>query len=199
MQGTWFKSNICERVWLRLIGYSKGQFRRGHFILPVVFLLFFLLSCKKEKPLVYNFPVNSLARTIAKFNIKLDNKVSYDGLGSIRIDCEDTTTAYLFVLRDIPVERPKLVWEVYCKSKDLKGKAFLEIGVQIPGKYGKGVETFLHCSRDSLCGTTDWEKMEVEFLVMEKRKVDIAQLNMIVEGSGTVWIDQVRLTVLPIR
>ncbi len=177
--------------------FSLSKFEQKVSILPLSCLLIFLVGCNKEKPLLFDFPVNSLNRVISKYNLKLDNEISYDGLGSIRIDLEDTATAYLFILRDIPVRRANLVWEAYCKSKDLKGEAFLEIGVQISGKYGEESEAFLHRSKDILSGTTNWQRLKVEFLITKNRKIDIVQLNLVVLGKGSVWIDQVKLSVLP--
>jgi len=176
-----------------------SRFKKRIYLFSLSFLLISIVGCGKKKPLIYNFPVNSLNRVISKFNLKLDNEVSYDGLSSIRVDSKDTTTAYIFVLYDIPVKRAKLTWEAYCKSEDLKGKAFLEMGVQISKKYRKELESYLHQSKDFLRGTTNWQKIKVEFLVLENLKVDVVQLNLIIEGEGTVWIDQVRFTVLPIR
>ena len=176
-----------------------SRFKKRIYLFSLSFLFISIVGCGKKKPLIYNFQVNSLNRVISKFNLKLDDEVSYDGLGSIRVDSKDTTTAYIFVLYDIPVKRAKLTWEAYCKSEDLKGKAFLEMGVQISKKYRKELESYLHQSKDFLRGTTNWQKIKVEFLVLENLKVDVVQLNLIIEGEGTVWIDQVRLTVLPIR
>lgn len=169
-----------------------SRFKKRIYLFSLSFLLISIVGCGKKKPLIYNFPVNSLNRVISKFNLKLDNEVSYDGLGSIRVDSKDTTTAYIFVLYDIPVKRAKLTWEAYCKSEDLKGEAFLEMGVQISKKYRKELESYLHQSKDFLRGTTNWQKIKVEFLVLENLKVDVVQLNLIIEGEGTVWIDQVR-------
>jgi len=167
-------------------------------ILLIHLLLLSLTGCKKQKPLIVDFPINSLNRVMSKYNLKMDNEISYDGLGSIRVESEDTTTAYLFVLRDIPVKRAKIVWEAYCKSKDLKGEAFLEMGVQIQRNHGKDIETFLNRSEDDISGTTDWQKIEVEFMVLDN-KVNVVQLNLIIEGVGTIWIDQVRFTATPIK
>ncbi len=73
------------------------------------------------------------------------------------------------------------------------------MGVQISKKYRKERESYLRQSKDFLRGTTNWQKIKIEFLVLENLKVDVVQLNLLIEGEGTVWIDQVRFTVLPIR
>jgi hypothetical protein len=129
----------------------------------------------------------------------MDNEFSYDGLGSIRVESEDSATAYLFILRDISHKRAKLKWEAYCKSKDLEGKAFMEIGVQIYSKSGKEYDTYIYRGDEFISKTTDWKKLKVEFLCTEGRMISTVQLNLIVKGRGTVWIDQVKFTATPLK
>lgn len=157
------------------------------------------LNCeKKEKESkVYYFPVNDFSEVIAEYNLQLDSLISRDGVKSFRIDSEDTTTAYLFAVRNIPYEKCKFLWSAQCKTEELDGKVFLEVGVLIPEKSGKG-KTYFSRSKETIGGTRDWSKMQVEFLSTEPVKPELTQLNMIVEGSGRVWVDKIKLTVIPL-
>ncbi|MCK4525900.1 hypothetical protein KAW18_00910 [candidate division WOR-3 bacterium] len=179
---------------------GKARFLKvsGRVFFAIILFLVIIIGCKKEESIIYDFPVNSLDKVITSFNLSMDDDISYDGLSSIRIDAKDSATAYLYLVHNIPIKAPRLIWEAYCRSQDLDGKAFLEVGVQIPERYGK-VKGFLHRSRDTITGTTDWKKIEVEFLVREECKPDLVQLSLVVEGSGTVWIDKVKLTALPTK
>ena len=100
-----------------MIDIFKLSESKNIIVILIHLLLLSLTGCKKQKSLIVDFPINSLNRVMSKYNLKMDNEISYDGLSSIRVKSEDTTTAYLFVLRDIPVKRAKIVWEAYCKSK----------------------------------------------------------------------------------
>lgn len=174
-------------------------FKFNNIIVLSLTLLFLIFNgCKKVEPLVFIFNANSLNRVISRHNLIMDNEISYDGLGSIRVESEDSVTAYLFVLRDIPLKRANLKWEAYCKSEDLVGKAFMEIGVQIYSKYGKKYDTFIHRGDEFISKTTNWEKLKIEFLNTENRTISTVQLNLIVKGRGKVWIDQVKFTAIPI-
>lgn len=167
-------------------------------VLYLTLLLLFFIGCKKTEPLVFLFNVNSLNSVISKYNLIMDNEISYDGLGSIRVESEDSVTAYLFILRDIPIRRAKLKWEAYCKTEELEGRAFMEIGVQIYSKYGKEYDTFIYRGDEFISKTTNWTKLNVEFLSTENRMISTVQLNLIVKGRGKVWIDQVKFTATPI-
>lgn len=167
-------------------------------VLSLSFLFPFFNCCKRTEPVVFIFKVNSLNRVISEHNLIMDNEISYDGLGSIRVESEDSATAYLFIVRDIKLKRVNLKWEAYCKSEDLEGKAFMEIGVQIYSNSWRKYDTFIYRGDEFISKTTNWKKLKVEFLSTENRMISTVQLNLIVKGRGTVWIDQVKLTATPI-
>lgn len=44
-----------------------------------------------------------------------------------------------------------------------------------------------------LSGTTDWTTQETEFFLKAGENPDNVKLNLVINGSGTVWIDEIRL------
>lgn len=176
--------------------FEKSNLRKRFlfFLIPLIFL--FLLSCgDKSKPFIKKFRLDSMDGLIATANLSFDEEVTSDGLGSVRVDTEEKTTAYLFVIDSIPVDKAKLKWSIMCKTRNFEGNVFLEMGIKI-GRDEEEIETFLHYSRDSISGDTDWRKMEIEFLVDGKENL-LTQLNVVIDGSGTVWLDKARFIAKP--
>jgi len=44
-----------------------------------------------------------------------------------------------------------------------------------------------------LTGTTDWTTQEIPFLLKEGENPDNVKLNLVIDGKGTAWIDDIRL------
>jgi hypothetical protein len=42
-------------------------------------------------------------------------------------------------------------------------------------------------------GTTDWASYEVPFFLKKSERPDLIKLNVVIEGSGTVWIKDITL------
>jgi hypothetical protein len=48
-------------------------------------------------------------------------------------------------------------------------------------------------SGSSVTGTTDWVSQQTEFFVEHGRQVEIIKLNVVVDGSGVVWVGPILL------
>ena len=48
-------------------------------------------------------------------------------------------------------------------------------------------------------GNTDWSTEETLFILPEGKKPDRVRLNIVVEGSGTVWVDDIQLLKGPLE
>jgi hypothetical protein len=57
---------------------------------------------------------------------------------------------------------------------------------------GKG-EFFSRDLSSPLTGTTDWSSEETRFFLKKRENPDNVKINLVVEGVGTVWIDDVHL------
>ena len=62
---------------------------------------------------------------------------------------------------------------------------------------GKG-EFFSKGLLQPLAGTVDWVTLEAPFLLKESEKPDNIKLNLVIDGRGTVWIDDIRLIKRPL-
>ena len=82
-----------------------------------------------------------------------------------------------------------LTYRMQMRTENLKGGAYLEMWCQLPGQ-GEFFSKGLHHKVE---GTTDWASYEVPFYLKKGQIPDLIKLNVVLEGSGTVWFRNVEL------
>jgi hypothetical protein len=91
------------------------------------------------------------------------------------------------------VDNSRFTYHAQLRTWALEGQAYLEMRCHFPGG-----EEFVSRGLDKpLSGTTDWTSVETSFVVKGTREPDNVQLNLVIDGKGTVWIDDVGLTLRP--
>jgi len=75
------------------------------------------------------------------------------------------------------------------RTEDLEGSAYLEMWCGFPGQG----EFFSRALDTAVSGDTDWVSQETTFILQEGQNPENVRLNLIVDGAGTVWIDDLRL------
>jgi len=112
---------------------------------------------------------------------------------SWQIDAEDDRVVRLFELSAPDAEQCLLTYRAALRSKDLSGRAYLEMWCRLPGKG----EFFSRGLRQAVQGTTEWASFEIPFLLKKGQRPDLIKLNLAVEGRGTVWVKDVELLKTP--
>jgi hypothetical protein len=86
------------------------------------------------------------------------------------------------------VDNSRLLYQARVKSQDLQGAAFLEMWCLVGGSdyFSRGMDSVV-------TGTMDWKKLETPFILQSGQWAEEVTLNIVVNGKGTVWIDDVRL------
>lgn len=130
-------------------------------------------------------PLDVLTREVAQ----LDTIVSSDGNGSLRVHVEGSTTIRLYETGDLDVEKARLTYAAKLRTEGAAGKVYLEMWC---GFAGKG-EFFSRALQAPLTGTTEWTSQETPFFLQQGQNPDNVKLNLVIEGGGTVWIDDIRL------
>ena len=120
--------------------------------------------------------------------IATDTKIKSEGNASIRISTSWPTTICLGEVPGLDVENARLVYEARVKSKSLEGQAFLEMWCHVGGGpyFSRGFNSVV-------TGTSDWKTLETPFFLQPGQRADKVTLNIVINGKGTVWIDDVRL------
>ena len=135
------------------------------------------------------FPLDNLEGVITQSGVQLDKDVSSDGQGSLRATATEATVVRLFELGDIDIENARLIYQAKIRTKDVEGQVYLEMLCSFPGKG----EFFSRGLASPLSGTTDWTTQQTPFFLQKGENPDSVKLNLVINGKGTAWIDDIRL------
>ena len=170
-----------------------------NFVLCLCAVLFFVLvGCSKPSQDVMElkrFPVDSLEGIITQSGVQFDKEVSSDGKGSLKIIATEPTVVRLFELGDIDVENARLIYQAKVRTEGVEGQVFLEMWCHFPGKgefFSRGLQT-------PLTGTTNWTTEETPFFLKKGENPDNVKLNLVINGKGTAWIDDIRVLKGPLQ
>jgi hypothetical protein len=107
-----------------------------------------------------------------------------------RLDAQQAQTLQLFELHNPEVGPGAVFYHADLRTEDFDGRVYLEMWCRFPGRG----EFFSRGYSDALSGTTDWRPRQTPFLLTEELKPDLVRLNLVVEGTGRVWVRNVRLS-----
>lgn len=84
-----------------------------------------------------------------------------------------------------------LLYQAQLKCRNLKGHAWLQMWVRLGGVdfFSRG-----HTFHVPVSGTQEWTADEIPFFVQKGQKVELMQLDVVVDGTGEVQVRRVRLT-----
>lgn len=120
--------------------------------------------------------------------IQADTRVRTEGKGSIKITTQWPTTICLGEVIGLNVEDAKLVYKAKVKS-DLDGTAYLEMWAHVGGG-----QYFSRSLNDAVSQKADWRTIQTPFLFQRGQRPDKVTLNIVINGKGTVWVDEIVLT-----
>jgi hypothetical protein len=166
------------------------EMRRTIFSLGIIFAALALAGCSRSgsEELLKGIPLDGSESAITRDGVYFDQDSS-DGNGSLRLVADDSRTFELFEVTDVSIDNARLIYRARVKSKDVTGKAYLEMWVRVPGKG----EFFSRGLQQPILGNTGWATRDIPFFLQKGQKADLIRLNMVIEGPGTVWIDDIRL------
>jgi hypothetical protein len=144
---------------------------------------------------VKHFPIDSTESVITRSGIQMDKGISTDGNGSLRIDSSGSTVVRLYEVNTVDVEDARLTYQARLRTEGVDGEVYLEMWC---GFTGEG-EFFSRGLQSPVTGTTEWTTVETPFFLEKGQNPDIVKLNLVIDGKGTVWIDDVRLLKGPLK
>ena len=127
--------------------------------------------------------------------IEADTEVKVEGTGSVKITANWPTTVCLGEVVAPNVENARLVYSAKVKSElEVTGTAFLEMWAHVEGGqyFSKGMN-------DTVSEKTDWKTIQTPFLFQKGQKPEKVTLNIVINGQGTVWVDDIVLTTEPLE
>jgi hypothetical protein len=117
-----------------------------------------------------------------------DSVVKVEGAASLRIETRWPTSVCLGEVSRLDAEGAQLLFRARVRT-DLEGDAFLEMWVQVAGG-----QYFSRGMNSRVGGKSDWKAIQTPFTLQKGQKPDNVTLNIIVNGKGTVWVDDVVLS-----
>lgn len=142
-----------------------------------------------------HFPIDSLDGIITRSDVEFDQQISSDGNGSLRVKANGPSVFRLYETGDIDVENARVIYQAKLRTEDVDGKVYLEMWCHFPGKG----EFFSRSLQTPLGGTTEWTAEETPFFLRKGENPDNIKLNLVVDGKGTAWVDDIRLLQGPFR
>ena len=143
---------------------------------------------------IASYPLDDVAGVIDVEAVELDGAITSDGAGSLRMDTTEPVVVRLFETGDVDVERVSLSYSAMIRTEALDGVAYLEMWCVFPDES----EYFSRALQSPSSGDSDWGPQETPFLLQEGQNPSNVRLNLVVDGAGTVWIDDVKLLAVPI-
>lgn len=136
-------------------------------------------------------------RTVRSFGAS-DQPITRDGVvltdDGWRIDSGETRTVRLFEVIEPGVQQSILTYRCRMKTANVRGRAYLEMWCQFPGRGDYFSKGFHHAAR----GTNDWASYETPFYLKKGQRPDLIKLNLVLEEGGTVWLKDLELLATPL-
>lgn len=155
-------------------------------------ILLATFSCSQpaiEVTELQHFPLDSPEGIITGTGVVIDKEISSDGKGSLKVTAAAPVVVRLFETGDIDIENGRLIYRARLRTEKLEGQAYLEMWCNFLGKgefFSRGLER-------PLTGTTGWTTEETPFFLQKGENPSSVKLNLVINGKGTVWIDDIRL------
>jgi len=142
-----------------------------------------------------SYPLDSLEGLKTRNDILFDESDSADGKGSIRIIARSPRVVRLFETGDIDVEDARIIYRAKVKTNGFRGRAYLEMWVRLPGKG----EYYSRSLQSPIAGTMDWVSIETPFFLKKGQNPENVKLNLVMNGTGDVWMDDIELEKGPLK
>lgn len=189
------KDAMIQGRGLALAGLIIGYVVLGLFIFTFGLTLSWDTPVTIEATELRSFPLDSTEGVLTQSGVTIDRQISSDGNGSLRIETIETTTVRLFETGDIDIEDARLIYQARVRTENVEGQVYLEMWCHIAGvgdAFSRGLAT-------PLTGTTEWTTEEIPFFLKKGENPDNVKLNLVINGKGTVWIDDIRLLKGPLK
>ena len=125
--------------------------------------------------------------------IENDASVKVEGKGSIKISTLWPTTVCLGQVTELDIENARLIYKADVKSQ-LDGSALLEMWVHLGGG-----QYFSRGLNSTVTGNSNWTSIQTPFMLQKGQRPDKVTLILIINGKGTVWVDNIVLTKEPLN
>lgn len=151
-----------------------------------------LLGCSQsaeQATELRRFPVDNRDGLVDGSSVELDETISADGNGSFRVDASSPSVIPLYEVEGLAIDDAMLIYQARLRTENVQGQVYLEMWCRFPGMG----EFFSRGLQAPLTGSNDWTLTATPFVLRKGQMPDRVRLNLVIDGTGTAWIDDVRL------
>jgi hypothetical protein len=142
-----------------------------------------------SEDILFENSMSDLSGVLTRSGVELDTQVTSDGDGSVKVTADGPTTVHLFEVEGIDVDDARLVYRARLRAEEVRGQVYLEMWCRFPGSG----EFFSRALHSPISGSTEWVSQETPFVLEKNQNPDLVKLNLVIDGTGTVWVDDVKL------
>lgn len=159
------------------------------FIITTAFMFSSYQKNSNDIESLAEFPLNNIEGVITRDGVAFDETTSADGAGSLKITVSGDRIIQLFETGNLDAEDCVLYYSVKIKTENLAGQAYLLMWCNFAGKgeyFSKGLDTMKS-------GNMNWSTAQTVFFLKKGENPDNIRLQLVVTGTGYVWIDDIKL------
>ena len=146
--------------------------------------------------MVKHIPITDLHGVMTQpgSGVLLDQQTTWDGNGSLYMKADGPSKVLLYQLNGLDLEDAILLYRARLRTEGVVGKVYLEMYLTFDemGTYFSRAEAM------PLTGSMEWVDQETQFKLLKGEKPDRIDLGVMLEGTGDVWIDEIRLLKTPL-
>jgi len=164
-------------------------------IVSIVLLSLETLACQgfhpNEPVELAHDPLDSTQNLVNPAAVRFVSADSSDGNGSLAIEAKLPLTVELlaFTPEQAVKEKDRLIYQAKMKANGLQGTAYLEMWCD----FGPKGEYVSRGQDDAVGGDSEWKTVQTHYTVPAGKKLERVRLNLVINGQGMVWIDDLRL------
>ena len=126
-------------------------------------------------------------------HVETDVNNPAEGQAAVKITTRWPTTVNLAEVDSPDIENATLIYAAKVKTQ-LEGTAFLEMWAHVGGG-----QYFSRGFQSTVGGDSDWKTIQTPFLFQQGQRPEKVTLNLVINGKGTVWIDDIVLSREPLN
>ena len=140
--------------------------------------------------------MDSLDGVLTQDGVEIDGDIFAEGNGSLKVEyiTPEKRTIRLIETGPMGIENRMLIYSAKLRASGMGGKAYLEMWCDIPGK-----GEFFSRSIERPVTETNWTTVQTPFRLEAGQMPANVKLNLVIEGVGTVWIDDIKLLSSPLN
>jgi len=163
---------------------------RPRWVTTIFLLILVTCSPPQEQSIEINhFSFDSLEGRKAQSGVELDAHISHDGQGSWRITADDPRVVKLVELTNVNLTQPQLRSTAWVRTDQGTGYVYFELRC----RFANNREVFARTLGQSLSSPPKWKRMNTQLLFKQTETPTTIELNLVINGQGTVWVDDVHL------